>query len=78
MSTSNHIIDAAALAELLTLRDLTDPSHGPHAMQQLLDGIVGALAARLGIRGPMDPQGASRLRRRQLRQTANPDRLGHP
>lgn len=45
MSTSNHVIDAAALAELLALRDLTDPSHGPHAMQQLLDDIVGALAA---------------------------------
>lgn len=48
MSTSNHIIDAAALAELLTLRDLTDPSHGPHAIQQLLDGIVGALARHWG------------------------------
>ncbi len=48
MSTSNHVIDAAALAELLTLRDLTDPNHGPHAMQQLLDDIVGALAGHWG------------------------------
>lgn len=48
MSTSEHLLDSAALAGLLALRDLTDPVQGPHAMQALLDRIVGALAERWG------------------------------
>ena len=33
------------LRAVLGLRDLTDPAHGPHCMQLVLDAIVGALAA---------------------------------
>jgi len=35
-----------ALARALALRDLTDPAQGPHAMQQLLQAVVAALAHR--------------------------------
>jgi phenylalanyl-tRNA synthetase alpha chain len=35
-----------AVASALTLRDLTDPAHGRHAVQLLLDAAVAALAAR--------------------------------
>ena len=38
-------IDTAQLCAALSLRDLTDPAQGPHAMQVLLDEIVHALAA---------------------------------
>lgn len=48
MPTSEHLLDSDALARLLALRDLTDPDHGPHAMQDLLDRIVHALAERWG------------------------------
>lgn len=48
MSTSEHLLDPEALARLLNVRDLTDPAHGPHAMQDLLDRIVGTLADRWG------------------------------
>ncbi len=41
-------MDAAQLCDALSLRDLTDPGQGPHAMQVLLDSIVTALAARWG------------------------------
>ncbi len=37
-----------ALARALALRDLTDPSQGPHAVQRVLDAAVKALAAAWG------------------------------
>jgi phenylalanyl-tRNA synthetase alpha chain len=36
-------MDAKALSNALSLRDLTDAAAGPHAMQVLLAGVVGAL-----------------------------------
>src|SRR5688500_395867 len=36
-------LDTPRLVAALTLRDLTDPDHGPHAMQRLLDDVVAAL-----------------------------------
>ena len=44
MSTSHTLLDTSALSDLLTIPDLTDPAAGRHAMQVLLDDIVGALA----------------------------------
>jgi phenylalanyl-tRNA synthetase alpha chain len=41
MSTA---LDPAAVAAALALRDLTDPAHGRHAMQLLLDAAVDAIA----------------------------------
>jgi phenylalanyl-tRNA synthetase alpha chain len=41
-------IDLEQLRAALAVRDLTDPAHGPHAMQLLCDAIVGALAAAWG------------------------------
>jgi phenylalanyl-tRNA synthetase alpha chain len=41
-------IDVDSLCSALSLRDLTDPSRGLHAMQLLLDQIVSALAAAWG------------------------------
>jgi len=38
-------LDAEAIRRALTLRDLTDPTAGPHALQILLDDVLGALAA---------------------------------
>ena len=38
------ILSEAALSRALALRDLTDPSQGPHAVQRVLDAAVGALA----------------------------------
>jgi len=38
-------LDADQLRSALTLRDLTDPEHGPHAMQTLLGNVIDALAA---------------------------------
>lgn len=40
---------APAIRAALTMRDLTDPSQGPHAMQLLLGQIETALAERWGI-----------------------------
>ncbi|MEX5303524.1 PheS-related mystery ligase SrmL [Kocuria sabuli] len=37
------------IAAALELRDLTDPDHGPHAMQLLLDTVVDALTEQWGI-----------------------------
>ncbi len=49
LSLSRSIsMDVAQLCDALSLRDLTDPDQGPHAMQLLLDSIVTALAARWG------------------------------
>ena len=36
-------LDAAHLCAALSLRDLTDPAQGPHAMQRLLADVIGAL-----------------------------------
>lgn len=36
-------LDAGALRRALSLRDLTDPARGPHAMQRLLDELLSAL-----------------------------------
>jgi phenylalanyl-tRNA synthetase alpha chain len=41
-------LDPDQLRTALAIRDLTDPAHGPHAIQLVLDAIVGALAARWG------------------------------
>ena len=40
---------AEAIRAALTLRDLTDPTHGPHAMQLVLKEIEGALTSRWRI-----------------------------
>ena len=50
MSSANDpsLLSADALARSLSVRDLTDPTQGPHAMQLLLDGIVQSLANRWG------------------------------
>jgi phenylalanyl-tRNA synthetase alpha chain len=42
-------LDAPALAAALTLRDLTDPARGPHAMQLLLDAVTAALGVPLRV-----------------------------
>jgi phenylalanyl-tRNA synthetase alpha chain len=41
-------LDSAQLRAALSLRDLTDPTQGPHAMGRLLDDVVAALAAAWG------------------------------
>lgn len=40
---TTNVLDAAALRRALSLRDLSDPRHGPHAMQHVLGAIVSAL-----------------------------------
>lgn len=42
-------LSARAIVDALTLRDLTDPAHGPHAMQALLDALERCLADRWSI-----------------------------
>lgn len=42
-------LSADELHVALTLRDLSNPDHGPHAMQELLDQITSALAHRWGV-----------------------------
>jgi phenylalanyl-tRNA synthetase alpha chain len=46
------------LCAALRLRDLSDPSHGPHAMQLLLDDAVAALADRWGCAVDVQRRGA--------------------
>ncbi len=41
---SQHLLTPAALARLLSVRDLTDPAQGPHAVQRVLRDAVGALS----------------------------------
>ncbi len=41
---SSKLVSKEALARALALRDLTDPSQGPHAMQSLLTAVTRALA----------------------------------
>ena len=53
MSTSQHLLDqqlldTGALSRLLSITDLTDPAHGPHAIQELLGRIVDRLAGAWG------------------------------
>lgn len=43
---SRNVLTPEALARALALRDLTDPSQGPHAMQQVLQALTAALAER--------------------------------
>lgn len=43
---SRNILTPEALARALALRDLTDPSQGRHAMQDLLRGLTAALAGQ--------------------------------
>ncbi|HEX5726721.1 MAG TPA: hypothetical protein VFX98_14695, partial [Longimicrobiaceae bacterium] len=43
-----RILSPEALERALRLRDLTDPTQGPHALQALIDRITGALAVRWG------------------------------
>ncbi|GAA1487688.1 hypothetical protein [Brachybacterium sacelli] len=45
MSTTDYLT-TDQLSRALTLRDLTDPAHGEHAMQALLDAVVTALQSR--------------------------------
>ncbi|WP_437810961.1 PheS-related mystery ligase SrmL [Sorangium sp. So ce1078] len=45
---SRHVLGADACRRALSLRDLTDPALGPHAMQLLLDAIVGSLQRAFG------------------------------
>lgn len=42
-------LSANELHDALTLRDLSDPAQGPHAMQELLDQITSALAHGWGV-----------------------------
>jgi phenylalanyl-tRNA synthetase alpha chain len=42
------VLTPEALARALSLRDLTDPAQGPHAVQLVLDAAVGALRAAWG------------------------------
>lgn len=46
MSTDHAYLSSVELQRALTLRDLTDPAAGPHAMQLLLSRIVDALTSR--------------------------------
>ena len=68
----HRLISHEALSRALDLRDLTDPHQGAHAMQQIVDAVHSALAARWGCR-------------RHLHRAApivavadNYDRLGYP
>jgi phenylalanyl-tRNA synthetase alpha chain len=65
-------IDADQLHAALSIRDLTDPAAGPHAMQTLLAAAVDVLAARWGC--------AVELRRSSplVPVEDNYDRLGYP
>ncbi len=40
----NPVLTPDALRRALAIRDLTDPSHGPHAVQHLLRAAQDALA----------------------------------
>lgn len=55
MTTTISPVDLAAA---LSLRDLSDPAQGPHAMQLLLDEIVTSLATRWGATVDLQRRGA--------------------
>ena len=40
---NTHILSTAAYRRAVSIRDLTDPGQGPHALQLLVDAIRGAL-----------------------------------
>ena len=42
------LLDPEAVSGALSIRDLTDPAAGPHAMQLLLDEAVSALCGAWG------------------------------
>lgn len=46
--THNVYLSPTELSRALSLRDLTDPTQGEHAVQVLLDGVVAALQQRWG------------------------------
>ena len=68
MSTS---ISTAELLRALALRDLTDPTHGPHAMQRLLAEIIAGLSYAAA---PVIVHRASPI----VSIADNYDRLGYP
>lgn len=72
MSTSVPLISADALHRALSLRDLSDPCDGPHAMQQLIRAITGALCQTWGC--PVQVHRALPL----VRIADNYDALGYP
>ncbi|MFD1934739.1 hypothetical protein ACFSKW_25015 [Nonomuraea mangrovi] len=45
LTVPSHVLDAGELARALTVRDLSDPSQGPHAIQLVVDTLVRALEA---------------------------------
>jgi phenylalanyl-tRNA synthetase alpha chain len=49
MTTSHLTLPADTLRRLLTLRDLTDPAQGPHAIQLVVERIEAALATATGV-----------------------------
>ena len=55
-----------ALIAALSVRDLTDPTQGPHALQLLVEDAIKSLSAALAQPGPADPHRPCRRRRRQL------------
>ena len=67
-----HTLDAGAIWRALEIRDLTDPTQGPHALQRLLDEVEQALVDRWKIP----------LRRERdhpvVSVAANYDRIGYP
>jgi phenylalanyl-tRNA synthetase alpha chain len=48
VSASTSILSAEELRRALSVRDLTDPAAGPHAMQQLLSAVLDALRSTWG------------------------------
>ena len=46
-------LDLSSLISALTLRDLTDPARGAHAMQLLVDALVAACGARIVRASPV-------------------------
>jgi phenylalanyl-tRNA synthetase alpha chain len=48
MSASPSVLSAEDLRRVLSIRDLTDPSHGPHAIQQLVEACTLRLAGAWG------------------------------
>lgn len=65
-------LDAGQVRQALAVRDLTDPNHGPHAMQLLLDEVESALAAAWAI--PVRRHRANPV----VPVADNYDRLGYP
>ncbi len=65
-------VPAGQLADLLAVRDLTDPSAGDHAMQQVVEAIQAALAAAWGV--PVHRDGGPRV----VTVADNYDRLRYP